>query len=162
MENKDRFSYEMSVVSTLHGAATFTPHSTEDNWLIMSKISIYLYAPKRLQIIICKTDELLTFWASPGRFYLVTVFTVMSHNQGSILSMDLFLSMTHQWIHRIHLDPPGLEPLFCILLPWERECPPCYEPIYYRKKPSLRLVKEVLQRQHGGEWRDRRRNETYR
>ena len=108
IENRDRFPYEMSVMSTLHGAATFTPHSTEDNWLIMSYRSILIH---------------------------------------------------DAW--RIHLDPPDLEPLFCVLLPWERECPPCYEPIYYRKKPSLRLIKEVLQRQHGEEWRDRRRNETY-
>ena len=31
IENRDRFSYEMSVISTLHCVTTFTPHSTEDN-----------------------------------------------------------------------------------------------------------------------------------
>lgn len=103
----------MSVISTLHCAATLNWRQLTDH-----ELSIYLYTPKRLQIIVWKTDGLLTLWASPGTFYLATVFTVKSHNQGSILSMDLFLSMTH---HRIHLDPPGLEPLFCILLLWESQ-----------------------------------------
>ena len=60
--------------------------------------SIYLYTPKILQINICKIDGLLTFWASPGRFYLATVFIVTSHS-------SCFIEYEPIFIHDAHLVP---------------------------------------------------------
>ena len=39
--------------------------------------------------------------------FIWLLFSSWRHITQALLSMDLFLSTTHQWIHRIHLDPPG-------------------------------------------------------
>lgn len=55
-------------------------------------------------------DYLIRFGQAQAGFIWL-LFSSWRHIPQALLSMDLFLSMTHRWIHWIHLDPPFLEPL---------------------------------------------------